>query len=344
MITVAFSTHRLEVLKKAETIMRTHDTVALEEPPHPNFYAMLEGHMSIQEYLEKSDYEFPRFARASCLLYRRLHAQGKHLLQVDPYLEHLNRLHDFFADGGDAHALDPKDAAYEVYHAERRATATLLDFYAKSVSAPFSDVVASVVAFARADAARIGLRDRMRAEALTVVAEGSESLYVECGYIHWSLFRHLQRLLGRRTRLRPLFLLDQEARRRIGKKQVLGPGDRLTLRLVFRENLRTPLLSLLAAQSLIFIKLVHKEEMSPSQGSFPHLDDEAQADRWTRCLSWKDCERLWPLVRQKPSQPAQDIVRSYLQERFNHDFEKLETVHPNATGGGFFDSLGLRRP
>lgn len=344
MITVAFSTHRLEVLEEAEALMRNHDTVALEEPPHANFYAMLEGEISVEEYLESSDYEFPQFAHASCLLYRRLHAQGKHLVQVDPYMEHLNRLHDFFADGGEAHALDPEDAAIRVYRAEGKATATLLDFYAKSVSAPFSEVVASVVAFARADAARICLRDRMRAEALAALAEVSKSLYVECGYIHWNLFRHLQRFVGKRTTVRPVFLLAQEARCRIGKKQVLGPGDRLTLLLVFHENLPTPLLKLLAAQSLIFIKLVHKEEMSSAQGLFPHLDDEAQAYRWTRCLSWNDCERLWPLVRQKASGLAQDIVHSYLLERFNHGAEKLETVHSDASGGGFSDPLGLCRP
>lgn len=308
MITVGFSTHRLEMLGHAETLMRRHAVIALEEPPHAGFEAMLRGEMSIEEYLGSADYEFPRFAKACCLMYRRLHAMGKRLIQVDPFMEHLYRLHDFFADGGDIQAVDAEDPARAVYDVERKATAALLHFYATSLTASFPDVVRLVIRFARADAARIALRDAMRAEGLASVYRPGESMYVECGYIHWKLFRDLQRRIGSKVRVRPCFVLQREARDRLGKKQILGPGDRLTLLLVFHPKMRGPLLDLLAARSLIYIKLLYKEEMEPTAGTYPHTDDEADAYHRTRGLSWEACEYLWPWIRRQSPEDVRKIM------------------------------------
>jgi len=310
-ITAAFSTHRLEVLKEAEARMRAHDTIALEEPPHSLFPAMLCGDVTIEDYLQETDYEFPRFAEASCRLYRRLHALGKRLIQVDPYMEHLNRLHEFFSQGGEPHAVDPADPMHAVYRAERRATAALLHFYETSMRAPFSDVVQAVIHFARADAARIALRDGMRAERLAVEALGTSSLYVESGYIHWKLFRDLRRLVEPKRRVRACFLLERHARRRIGRKQVLGPGDALTLLFVFHPKIRGPRVELWAARSLIYVKILHKDEMEPVEGPCPHLDDEAEADRLTRRLSWADCQGLYPRIRARSTEEARQILNTY---------------------------------
>jgi len=151
--------------------------------------------------------------------------------------------------------LAPSDPAWAVYRAERQATAALLDFYATSVTAPFPEVVRAVIRFARADAARISLRDAMRAERLAAEVRPGESMYVEAGYIHWKLFRDLKRLAGARVPIRPRFLQQTQARRRVGKKQILGPGDRLTLLFVFHPKMQGPMVDLLAARSLIYIKL-----------------------------------------------------------------------------------------
>ncbi len=311
MITVAFSTHRLEVLKEAEARMREHDTIALEEPPHPDFHAMLCGDITIEDYLQETDYEFPRFAEASCRLYRVLHASGKRLLQVDPYMEKLNRLHDFLADGGDLQAVDPKDPMQAVYYAEKRATAALLHFYETSMTAPFTHVVQAVIQFARADAARIALRDAMRAKRLAEEALKVSTLYVESGYIHWKLFRDLCRCIEPKRRVRVCFLLEREARGRLGRKQVLGPGDTLTLLFVFHPKIRGPFVDLLAARSLIYIKLLHKGEMEPDEASVPHLEDEIQAYRLTDRLSLTDCEKLYSQVRRRSPQEAREIVKTY---------------------------------
>lgn len=315
MITVAFSTHRLEVLPEAARLMERHDVIALEEPPHPRFHDMLRGEATVQEYLEESDYEFPRFAEASCRLYRELHALGKRLMQVDPYMEHLSRLHDFFADGGSHHTLDPSDPALAVYRTERRATAALLQFYTASVASPFPEVVEAVVRFAQADAARIALRDGMRAERLAVEARAASTLYVESGYIHWRLFRELKRLIGAKRLVRPCFLLEREARRRIGKKQVLGPGDLLTLLLVFHPRVPESRAELLAARSLVYIKVLRKDEMEPGESPYPHLEDEVEAFRWTRDLSLVDCARLWPVIRSRGPAEVKSVLRTCVSQR-----------------------------
>lgn len=308
---MAFSTHRLEVLKEAEGRMREHDTIALEEPPHPDFHAMLCGDMAIEDYLQQMDYEFPQFAEASCHLYRVLHASGKRLLQVDPYMEQLSRLHDFLADGNDPQTVDPSDPILAVYQAEKRATAALLRFYEVSMTAPFSHVVRAVIQFARADAGRIALRDSMRAKRLAEEALKVSTLYVESGYIHWKLFRDLCQCIEPKRRVRACFLLEREARRRLGRKQVLGPGDTLTLLFVFHPKIREPFVDLLAARSLIYIKLLHKDEMEPAETSAPHLEDEIRAYRLTERLSLTDCEKLYSQVRRRSPQEAREIVETY---------------------------------
>ncbi|MEJ5363945.1 MAG: hypothetical protein WHS86_02495 [Desulfosoma sp.] len=312
MITVAFSTHRLEVLMEAEARMRAHEAVALEEPPHPLFQAMLCGEVAVENYLQETDYEFPRFAEASCRLYRRLHASGKRLIQVDPYMEHLERLHDFFAQGGEPQAVDPADPMHAVYRAERRATAALMHFYEMSMTAPFSEVVRAVIHFARTDAARIALRDEMRARRLAVEAKNVSTLYVESGYIHWKLFRDLRRSVEPDRPVRPCFLLEREARRRLGRKQVLGPGDTLTLLFIFQPGIRGAAVEMMAARSLIYIKLLHKDELEPVEGAYPHLDDEVLAYRLTRLLSWADCEKLYPEIRTRPAEEVQEIVKTHV--------------------------------
>lgn len=312
MITAAFSTHRLEVLEEAEARMRAHQAVALEEPPHPHFRAMLCGDVTVQDYLQETDYQFPRFAEACCHLYRKLHALGKRLIQVDPYMEHLNRLHDFLAQGGEPQAVDPTDAMHAVYRAERRATAALVHFYEMSMTAPFAQVVRAVIHFAQADAARIAMRDAMRAERLAAEARKVSTLYVECGYIHWKIFRDLRRWVEPKSRVRACFLLEGEARRRVGRKQVLGPGDTLTLLHVFHPGIRSPMEELMAARSLIHIKLLHKDELEPVEGTYPHLDDEVRACRLTRDLSWEDCRKLYPEIRRRPPEEACEIVGTHL--------------------------------
>ncbi len=330
MITIGFSTHRLEVLSEAERLMKAHETVALEEPPNQAFSAMLDGTVAVESYLEEADYEFLEFARKACDIYRALVREGVRFVQVDPYLEILGKLHEFFAEGGEAHELPPSSLKAQVYRAERAATAALIHFYRTSVGHPFEVVVDAVKKFAHADASRIRLRDDLRAEALTRLAQETSSLYVESGYIHWRLYTLLKKRFTASRRVRPVFLLERPCRRLTGRKQVLGPGDVLTLRYVFHPGRGSRNEDLLAARSLITIKLLRKEEMVGAEGrSFPHLEDEWKVARVVNRLSLRDCRRLWSELRRASRESAWEVVRGMLGERFTgkprEPFEKTLT-------------------
>ena len=109
--------------------MRDHEAVFLEEPPDARFHAVLEGSLSIEDYVPTLDAEYSFFSRAMGLLLGELHGMGISIYRVEPYLEHLVAIHEFFSSGGSPEKLDPHHARYAVYVAERRATATLLNFH-----------------------------------------------------------------------------------------------------------------------------------------------------------------------------------------------------------------------
>ena len=99
-VCVVFSAHRLETLPSAKARMRSHEAVVLEEPREPGFADMIAGRLSIDDYLEKQELEFPVFARASAELLRALAADGIEIRQIDPYMELVLSIHGLFEDGG----------------------------------------------------------------------------------------------------------------------------------------------------------------------------------------------------------------------------------------------------
>jgi hypothetical protein len=83
--------------------MRKHEAIFLEEPPDAEFAEMLNGNLSVGAYLMALDVEYPEFNRAMCQLLSELHREGRQIFQVEPFLEVLVRIHEFFAAG---HAPD----------------------------------------------------------------------------------------------------------------------------------------------------------------------------------------------------------------------------------------------
>jgi zona occludens toxin (predicted ATPase) len=70
----------------------------------------------------------------------------------------------------------------------------------------------------------------------------------------------------------------------------------------------------LAARSIIYSKIIIKEELTEEAGTFPHLHDELACIRITGQLTLDDCRRLFPLVRRAKSLDARQIVTEYLVE------------------------------
>lgn len=315
LITVGLSSHRLEALPPALELMARQEAVVLEEAPEADFPAVLTGALSIGDYLADKEVEFPRYSQEQLRGVRRLHERGVRVLQVEPYLERLIGIHEALAAGQTRAAVEGWEEFREVYAAESRATAALLRFYRLAHTASFPEVVAAVQDFARADAARFRLRDSLRAAAIAMLVHDFSRLYVEAGYIHLFLVRSLKRRLAGKAKVRPVFLLAARSRAIMGRPRPLGPGDLLTLNFIFGKAMSPPAAALLAAQSLIHIQLLSKEELLPGAEAAPHLADEARAWQLSTSLSYQDCQSLYPRVRRLSPAAAVAAVEAYLAAR-----------------------------
>jgi len=313
--TIALSTHRLESLPYAREAMSRHQAIVLEEPPSPTLSRVLQGAAAVEEYLWELDAEFPEFSRQQLAILQGLWQEGRTILQVEPYLERLLAIHELFAQEVSPDEVRSREELREVYDVEREATAALLRFYEVSLPAPFPEVVAAVQEFARRDAARFRVRDAMRAQALAALAGKFETIYVETGHMHLSLPGELRRALNGRGKVRPHFLLGAVARQRRRRPRVFGPGDELTFAYLFKRPIAPKTEQLLAARSLIYIKLLGKEELPDKTSPTPHLDEELALSALVCQLSYADCAELYPLLKQAPLAQAKNLVSRFLTEK-----------------------------
>ena len=312
-ITIGFSIHRPEIIGMTGDWMREHEAIFLEEPSQPGFQQMLAGALSIDEYLLPVDIEYPVFSRQMCRLLRKLHIEGKKIFQVEPFLEHLLAVHEFFAKGHGPEEIASDSMAYQVYAAERDASKALLDYYQIVIDGTFQETIEAIRRFARADAARFRLRDSLRARAICEQMTKFTCAYVEAGSIHFGLYLQLKQRLPEQVHIKPL-LLAHKALHIIGRQgHLYGPGDQLTLAYVFHPQFDDERReTLLAARSLIYTKLVEKEEQAAELETFPHIRDESARIQTVRLLTLGDCARLFPLIRRAKSSQARQMVADYL--------------------------------
>ena len=101
----------------------------------------------------------------------------------------------------------------------------------------------------------------------------------------------------------------------VGVPRPLGPGDILTLSHIFTGGLGGELEELLAARSLIYIKLLQKTEMAPDKDPAPHLQNEITAYRLTENLSFEDCAVLYPRVKLASPEISKVEVQHYLENK-----------------------------
>jgi hypothetical protein len=297
MLTIGFSSHHAEALPFARHHMEQHQVIVLEEPPSPHFSAMLDGSLCIAEYIMELDSGFPEFELRMCRLLRNFHRDGRLIIQIEPYLEALLQIHELLAEGKVPEEIVSEPSLKDIYEAENRATGALITYYKLSVQAPFERVVTAVKDFARVDAKRLTLRERLRAQAIAPLTKSGESVYVEAGYIHYPLYRYLRQAIGPGKKIRVVFLLEPVVKRLKGRRRNLGPGDVLTLHYAFHDDLQKDVADLLAARSLIYIKLIQKEELLPGPSDAPHCEDEVRVNRLVDGLSFEDCKILFTRIR-----------------------------------------------
>ena len=318
--TLALANHRPESIDAARELMERHDAIILEEPPDDLFPKMLSGNMSITSYLETLDAEYPEFSRQMSLLLRRIHAAGKKLFQVEPFLEGLLQIHTLFAGGGSPADLLPGSSLHAIYDAERRATAALLDFYKVAVNDHFETAVEAVKRFSRADARRFMLRDSMRAKAISKLLTVTGSWYIEAGPIHYPLWAELKHRLPAGYPLKVTFLMADAVRKMGFRGHLYGPGDLLTLLHRLHPNCSDRREDLLAARALIYNKMIAKQEMVDNTEPFPHTRDELHTAAIIRQLTIADCRRLFPFVRRVNTESAREMVRHYLKQNTGTTF------------------------
>lgn len=312
--TLVLSNHRQESVAPAEQLMMRHDTVILEEAPEEGFAQMIAGRMSIDAYLETLDVEYPEFNRAMCRIIRGLHAMGKKIYQVEPFMENLIEIHRRFSDGEGPEDLEKGTTIHAVYLAERAATAPLIDFYKLSLRGNFDALVEAVKRFARADADRFRLRDSLRAEAITLLLGAAGNFYIEAGQIHYPLWRELKNALPAGYPLKVTFLMTDAVRQMNYRGHLYGPGDILTLLYRFHPEKFLYGEDVLAARSLIYIKLIAKDEIAPIKELYPHTRDELEVAAMTKQLSYGDCRYLYPLIQRSAVAEARQTVRHYLDK------------------------------
>jgi len=315
-ITVGLSLHRPEMTPWIAERMRQHEAIFLEEPGSPDFQQMLSGELAIEDYLLPLDVEYPDFSRAMCLLQRELHVEGKAIHQVEPFIETLIHIQEFFAEGGRPDDLAPDSLANHVYRAEKAATGVLLAYYQTVVTGPFEDAVDSVIQFARVDAARFRLRDSLRAQELARLIAKYRSSYVEAGLMHYRLWRLLRDLLPPSAQVKPVFLADSAIGFVDCRKRLYAPGDQLTLLYILHPAISmSERERLLAARSMIYSKILAKEELDDDGETFPHLRDELACIQAAERLSLEDCRSLFPAIRRSGTQEARRILTAFLAVR-----------------------------
>ncbi|WP_291321359.1 hypothetical protein [Desulfonatronospira sp.] len=309
-ICLGYTSYRLETLPFVREKMQSYQCIVLEEPPTPGFQEMLRGEMAVQDYLMLTEFGFPGFAHSQCKLLQEMHARGKEILQVEPFVEELIGIHEFFAAGGTPEQIRAGTRARLVYEAERDWSARLMDFYKVSGSRQsFSSLVQAVKDFAGADAEKGRLRDSMRARALEIILPAYESVYLEAGYIHFFLAGEVYMRKPARSAMETFYSMQKFFRTRLGKRQLLGPGDVLTLLYTWMPDYVGHRADLLAARSLIYNKIVHKEEMLEEVDKYPHSLDELKAVQLAGSLDYEQCRELYQNIRGLSTQEARDTAR-----------------------------------
>jgi hypothetical protein len=221
-------------------------------------------------------------------------------------------IHKRFARGGSPDDLKPGTLLYYVFTAERRATGALLNFYKTAASGSFDALISAVQEFAQADANRFRLRDSLRAQEIARQADIYSSVYVEAGAIHFFLFKELHRLMSDRYQVRPVFL-DRQVLSDAGLRQHLySPGDLLTLSYILHpKHTRKEKEKLLAARSIIYSKIIQKQENKGNSNRFYHVKDEMACIRLVNNLTVGNCRKLFGKVRHAPTDEARQIVESH---------------------------------
>ena len=70
---------------------------------------------------------------------------------------------------------------------------------------------------------------------------------------------------------------------------------------------------LLAARSLIYIKLINKEELVPEKSKAPHVEDEIEVNRLVDRLGFDQCRQLFERIRMSKREQAVELAQDNVE-------------------------------
>jgi hypothetical protein len=316
LITIGFSSHRIETLNSVKRIMKQHDVIITEEAQNPCFIGMLNKKISIREYIVEEYLTFPKFSQRYYRILRSLNRGGKAILQIEPFIERLIKIYEMFSDGKRPEDIMKLPSLKTVYSIEKKTTAALLDFYESSLKDTFPCVVQSVMRFAQADAEKFRIRDSMRAEAIAKIITKditeNKKVYIEAGGIHIFFEKMLKQKMKNRCHIYAVNLQEPLIKKMTGQSSFLPPGDLLTIHYILKKRKNKTFERLQAGRSLIYIKLLKKEEMLPTKEvKAPHIEDAIKANQLVSTLSLSQCEEIFRKIRFQKREEALQTIKAY---------------------------------
>ena len=71
----------------------------------------------------------------------------------------------------------------------------------------------------------------------------------------------------------------------------------------------------MAARSLIYIKLINKEELVPETSKAPHVEDEVKVNRMVDQLNFSQCRELFEQIRLAKREQAVELAQDYVERK-----------------------------
>lgn len=289
-VLILFTSHRVEMLPHFEEEAKKRDVIIIEEPRDEYFQRMLEESVKVEEYVHNLNTSFPVYSKHQCEILRRLHGMGKKIYQSEPYLEALEVIHKAI-EKGEFERLPRGGVIAEVQNIERTVNEAWLDYQEAFIKKDFDALVDATVRFTKADAERFKIRDRMRAEEVAkIIEESNGSVLIEAGQIHILLPKYLEELGFKVSTLN----LPEVIAKMLGIELYPNPGNELTKKFMLEEDVDDDTARVMAARGIMYISLIPKEEMLPSEDNpYPHLIEENKVAKAVSKLSYEGCRKLF---------------------------------------------------
>ncbi len=284
---VVFTSHRVEFIEEFEKEAVKYNVIILEEPPNELLFSYFEGKIPKNEYLDKIDTTFPKYNSLYLELLKKLYLEGIKILQIEPYLEKLNEIYRLIENG----VVGGDD---RVRRMEKKATKAWIEYQEAFIKKDFDELVEKTIKFARVDAERFVIRDEMRAEKIAEVVDSINSeVLIEAGQIHILLPSMLEDY-GFNVSTKSI---PSEVAKKLGYNWTFNPGSELTIKYMIGEEVSKSYEKVTAARALVYISMISKEEMLPSdEQKYPHLIDELKITNFVNSLDYERCKKIFEKI------------------------------------------------